>query len=401
MRETLYIRMRAADPGAPTTYCIARGDAVASFMVEQAPLEDLLKLAPGRRTVLIVSSADLRLAGVQLPARQAAKVLQAVPFALEDQLADDIETLHFALGTRQADGTWPVAAVARDAMARWIGGFSVHGVRPDAIIPDVLTLPVPADHQLSLLIDGDGVLVRSGPCSGFVCHRDDLELCLQMIDPERSRVLRTMIPRDQAFDPSALPWAQEALHGFSHPLEAMLQGLAGSPHIDLLQGEYSPRQDLLRLWRPWRLAAAMAGASVVLAAAVHGIESFRIGKELEALRAHNRQRYQEIFPSETRIVDLEAQLDQQLARVSGSSTAATLLPLMNVAAEATGAVSGLNVQSVQFRDAALYVGLSAASLQALEQLKTWFETPRAARLEVQAANSGSEGVQIRIKLTPA
>jgi general secretion pathway protein L len=392
--------MRAADPGALTTYCIARGDAMASFIVEQAPLEDLIELAAGRRTVLIAPSADVRLTSVQVPARQTAKVLQAVPFALEDQLADDIDTMHFALGARQADGSWPVAAVARACMSRWIGCFAERGLRPDAIIPDVLTLPVPPANQLSLLIDGDEVLVRSGAATGFVCHRDDLELCLQVVDPERSRVLRTMIPRDQAFDPSTLPWAQEALHGFGHPLEAMLQGLAANPHVDLLQGEYSPRQDLLRLWRPWRLAAALAGAAVVLGATAHGVQSYRIGRELEALRAQNQQRYQEIFPSETRIVDLEAQLDQQFAHMSGGPSAAALLALMNVVADATAAVAGLTVQSVQFRDAALYVGLGAGNLQALEQLKTWFETPRAARLEVQAANSGSEGVQIRIKLTP-
>ena len=99
--------------------------------------------------------------------------------------------------------------------------------------------------------------------------------------------------------------------------------------------------------------------------------------------------------------DIRDVLDQQFARLSGGSSTAGLLPLMSVVADATSAVAGLSVQTVQFRDAALYVGLSAQSLQALEQLKTWFETPRAARLEVQAANSGSEGVQIRIKLTPA
>lgn len=401
MRETLYIRMRAADPGALTAYCIARSDALASFAVEQAPIEDLVALAAGRRTVLLVPSTDVRLSSVQLPARQIAKVLQAVPFALEDQLADDIETMHFALGQRQTDGTWPVAAVARDAMARWIEGFVARGLHPDAIIPDVLTLPVPGDGQLSLLIDGDDVLVRSGLASGFACHRDDLELCLQMVDPERSRTLRMMIPRDQVFDPSTLPWAQEALHGFGHPLEAMLQGLTAGASIDLLQGDYSPRKDLQRLWRPWRAAAALAGIAVVLAAAVHGVQAFRIGKELEALRAHNQQRYQEVFPAETRIVDLEAQLDQQFTRLTTGPSAAALMPLMGVVADAIGAVAGLSVQTVQFRDAALYVALGAQDLQAVEQLKRWFETSRAARLEVQAANSGSEGVQIRIKVTPA
>jgi general secretion pathway protein L len=75
--------------------------------------------------------------------------------------------------------------------------------------------------------------------------------------------------------------------------------------------------------------------------------------------------------------------------------------LMDVVAETIGAVPGLRLEAVQYRDAALYVSLGAEGLQSLEQLKSWFESPRAARLEVQSANSGQQGVQLRIKLTPA
>lgn len=401
MRETLYIRMRAADAGAPTAYCIARADAVASFVVEEAPLETLPALAQNRRLVVLVPSADVRLTSVQLPARQVAKVLQAVPFALEDQLADDIETLHFALGARQPDGAWPVAVVARDRIERWLGFFTERGLRPDAMIPDVLALAVPYDSHFSVLVDGDEVVVRTGLDGGFVCQREDLELCLQIADPQRSHVLRAIIPRDQAFDPTTLPWTVEPLHGFGHPLEALLQGLRENQAIDLLQGEYSLRQDWLRLWRPWRVAASLAATAVLLGATLHGVQAYRLGHELDALSEANRERYQQVFPAETRIVDLEAQLDQQLARLGGSGAGPAFLPLMNLTADALAAVPGLTVQTMQFRESALYVGLSAQSLQSLEQLKAWFESSRPARLEVQSANAGSEGVQIRIKLTPA
>lgn len=401
MRETLYIHMRAAEPGAITAYCIARADAVASFVVEQAPLETVLPLAQNRRLVVLVPSADVRLTSVQLPARQTAKVLQAVPFALEDQLADDVETLHFALGTRQADGNWPVAVVARARMAQWLGFFTERGLRPDAMIPDVLALAVPYERHFSMLVDGDEIVVRTGLDGGFVCQREDLELCLQIADPERTHVLRAIVPRDQAFDPTTLPWSVEPLHGFSHPLEALLQGLREQQGIDLLQGEYSLRQDWLRLWRPWRLAAALAGAAIVLGATLHGVQAYRLGKELDALYDANRQRYAEAFPADARVVDLQAQLDRQFARLGGSGVGPAFLPLMNVTADAVAAVPGLTVQTLQYRESTLYVGLSAQSLQAVEQLKRWFESSRPARLEVQSANAGAEGVQIRIKLTPA
>lgn len=399
MRETLYIRLRAADPAALTGYCIAKPDAVASFVVEEAPLEALPAHAAGRRVVVLVPSADVRLTSVELPARQAAKVLQAAPFALEDQLADDIDTLHFALGARAADGAWPVAVVSRERIDGWLAFLTQQGLHPDALIPDVLALPVPPEQQFSLLVDGDEVIVRTGVGGGFVCQRADLELCLQIADPERQRMLRAIVPRDQDFDPSTLPWAVEALHGFAHPLQALLQNLRPEQAIDLLQGAYSRRQDWLRLWQPWRLSAVLAGLVLFAGAALHAVQAYRIGQELETQNLANAQRYQAIFPAETRIVDLQAQLDQQLARLGGGGAGPAFLGLMSVTADAMAAVPGLTLQTLQFRDSALYVGLSAQNLQALEQLKSWFASAQAARLEVQSANAGSQGVQIRLKLT--
>ncbi len=400
MRETLYIRLRAAEAAAPIAYCIARADAVSSFPVEQASLESALSHAAGRRVVALVPSADVRLTSLQLPARQISKVIQAAPFALEDQLADDVETLHFAVGSRQGDAQWPVAVIARERIEQYLAVFAQHGVRPDALIPDVLALPAPEAQQFSVLIDGNEAIVRTALNGGFVCLRQDLELCLQLADPEREHTLRIIVPRNQDFDPSTLPWRVEPLHGFSDPLEALLQHLKPNEAIDLLQGDYSARQDWLRVWRPWRAVAALLLVAGLMAAALHGVQAYRLGQELDTLRVANQHRYQQLFPAETRIVDLDAQLAQQLSRLGGKSSGAALLTLMNVTADAIAAVPGLTIQGVQFRESALYVGMSAGSLEALEQLKTWFEEPRAARLEVQSANAGDRGVQIRIRLTP-
>jgi general secretion pathway protein L len=401
VRETLYIRLGEVDPDTPVAFCIARPDAVASFVVEHASLRTLAAQAAQRRVVVLVPSADVRLTSAPIPARQSAKALQAAPFVLEDQLADDIDDLHFALGARQPGDIWPVAVVAHERMEAWLHLLSDTGLRADALIPDALALPVPDTQHFSVLIDGTQAVARTAVGAGFVCQRDDLELCLDIADPDRQRTLRLIVPRDQALDPSTLSWPHELLHGFAEPLEALLQNLRGSQPIDLLQGRYSKRQDWLRYIAPWRFAAGLAGAAFILAAANHGIQAYRLGAELQAQDAANRQRYQQIFPTETRIVDLSAQLGQQLARLSGGQGGPAFVPLMGVLAEAVGAVKGLTTQSVQYREGALYVSLGGDNLQSLDKLKTWFETSRPATLEVQSANSGSDGVQIRIKLSPA
>ncbi|HEY0916239.1 MAG TPA: type II secretion system protein GspL [Solimonas sp.] len=402
MRNTLYIRLRATDPGTDTAYCIASPQAVASFPVQHAPLETILLKAAGHRLVVLVPAADVRLTSVDVPARQAAKVLQAAPYALEDQLAEDVDTLHFALGPRQKDGRWPVAVVARARMDEWLRPFTERGLVPDLMLPDALCL-APADgERWSALAENDQVLVRNGAFSAFGCSPDDLELMLQLADPDKKSTLRIIVPRDSSPDFTRLAWPVELLPGFISPLEALLQSQRPENGIDLLQGRYSQREDLLRLWQPWKITAALLALWIGFAAIFHGVAGWHLRKQLQQQEDANVQRYQQLFPAETRILaDFAGQVEAQFRTLQGNKSGGGLLPLMQVLADALAAAPGLTLQGVQYRDGALYAALGGSSLQPLETLRAWFAQPRAASLEVQSANSGSEGAQIRIKLTPA
>lgn len=375
---------------------------MSSFVVENAPLRELAdRVAGSRRVVALVPSTDITLSQVELPVRQAAKALAAIPFSLEDQLADDIDDLHFSLGVRTADGYWPVAVVAHERMREWHALFVDCGLKVDAVVPDLLCLPIPEHGHAVVLVDGDEAIVRTGVGSGFVCMLDSLELCLDVIDPDRTLALRTMICRDTVLDPSTWTRPCEVLHGFDSPLAALLPAIKSSQPIDLLQNVYSPQQDWLRYVRPWRVAAALAALCVLLGLFYHAWSGYRLGRELTALDTANVERYQQVFPAETRIVDLSAQLQQQLSKLSGGSSGPAFFPLMQVLTETIGGVPGLETRTVQYRDGSMYVGFKGENLQTLEQLKAWFEQPRGATLEVQSANAGSDGVQIRIRLVPA
>lgn len=396
MRETLYIRLQRADADTPLEYCIARADAVASFAVAQASLSELTALAAPRRVVVLLPGAEVRLASVQVPARQAAKVLQAAPFVLEEQLADDVDALHFALGTRQTDQRWPLAIIAHERLQAYLDLLGAYQIHPQQLIPDLLALPVPEAGQISVLIDGEQALLRSAVDAGLVCLAEDLPLCLGLLDPERQRRLRLMIPRSQNFDPSRLDWPMDVLHGYASPFEALLQQLRTAPSINLLQGGYSRREHVLRHLLPWRQAALAAGLALLLGGALYATQSLHLGRELEQQQEQNIARFQQVFPDEQRIVDLSSQLNQRLAGFQSSS--GNFLQYTELLSQALLAVPGLKLQDLQFRDGALYASLAASRLEVLDPLKAWFAAGRSVAFSVDSADSGSEGVKLRVRL---
>jgi general secretion pathway protein L len=405
VRETLYIRLRQPVADALTPHAVVTTDglagAPASVYVREAPLHEVLALAAGRKLVVFAPGADIRLTQVKVPARQPAKVLQAAPFVLEDQFADDVETLHFALGPRQLDGSFPVAVASHAHMREWLAPFAERNVLPDALIPETLALPWDSGGPWTVLPEHDHLTVRTGAFSGFSCVPHDFELFLQLAEQGTPHSLRVLVPLGTEEDYTTLKRPLELLPGFKHPLEAMIRHLRMPQAINLLQGGYSQRESLDRLWRPWRFAAALCAAAFLLGVVVNSVQALRFKHAAADLQQTNEARFNQYFPAQ-RVpgLSLSTQVEQQAQMLTRGSGQDGPLPLLQQAADSLNATPGLTLNNAEYREGALFLDLSASDLQLLEKLRGWYGSHHCARLDVQSADSGEGGAKIRVKLSP-
>ena len=406
MRETLYIRLRDPAADAPAAYASVATDALglppASVFVRQAPLGQIIEQAAGRRVVVLVPGGEVRLTKVSVPARQPAKVLQAAPFVLEDQFAEDVETLHFALGPRQADGSFPVAVASHEHMQDWLAPFSARGVMPDAVVPETLALPWDEGGPWAVLPEPGLLTVRTGAFFGFSCVPDDFELFLQLAEGGTPHPLRVLVPFGSDEDYTRLPRPTELLPGFRDPLEAMVRFLRLPQAVNLLQGRYSQRESLERLWKPWRFAAGLAAAAFVLGVVVNTVQAVRFHHQAKTQQQANEQRFNELFPGQrVASLALDTQVEQQAQILRGGNGKGDLFALLQQASDSLAATPGLTLNSFEFREGALFLDLGGNDLQLLEKLRGWFAGHHGANLEVQQADAGESGVKIRVKLTAA
>ena len=117
-------------------------------------------LAQGRRTVVVLPASEVTLAEPELPpVRGAARIAQAVPFALEEQLASDIERcISPSVRAMPASSATPVAIVAR-AVARTLARpvWDAAGIQPDAAYAESSLIPVRAECAGAGARRGDAV----------------------------------------------------------------------------------------------------------------------------------------------------------------------------------------------------------------------------------------------------
>ena len=112
------------------------------------------------------------LAEALVPGGSQARALQAIPFALEEQLADDVEKLHFALGSKDRDDNYPVAIIDRSTMDTISEQCQEAGLRPTSIVPETLALPMLEaidfdEVSWTALLDEDQAVIRLNGYKGF------------------------------------------------------------------------------------------------------------------------------------------------------------------------------------------------------------------------------------------
>ncbi len=397
MTDTLYIRTAAS--GGPYSWCLHTP--VTGFgHVQVGNLPDALLLARDRRVVVFVPSTEITLTTVELPAHlhtaPQAKLLQALPYLLEDRLAEDVDTLHFAIGRRVAGTPLPVAIATAEQLQEWLKPFQDNDVTPTAIVPDVLCLPLVQKEGLtcwSVLLEGAQSIVRCGSCAGFSCETEMLSDFLSMTATPDNLHLQ-VYPVEHAESPE-LSYPIQTVASVRHGLEYMVRGYDDSHSINLMQGEFATTTGYMNRFQPWRLTAALLAGWLVLATVTHAIEYLRLRHELKGLEQTAETALRAAFPQVTQIIDLRGQAQQQLALLKRAGGSGGFMPLLQASSQALASLDGVELQEVQFREGVLHLALVAGDTQALDSVQQSFGQQSGVQLEVESANATGQGVQIR------
>lgn len=331
---------------------------------------------------VLVPGEDVLLLDLPRIAGSAAQLQQALPFAIEEQLAAPVEQQHVAWvlsGERLR-----VAVVARERMEQWLAQLREAGVEPDVMIPDTLALPPGTRSQL--LVEGERCLLRLDDTRGLALERATLGAlsaqCPQPVDA-------WLVGADRA------PLSVHTVQTTEQALPLFVGG-ARQPMLNLLQGRYAPRRRIGGAQRAWRWAAMLAMAvlsSLVLTAVV---DQRKLAAKVAAQEAEMAALYLRAVPGASN-ADNPAQQLQAVLSAQGLGEGDPALSLLSLAAPAIAADSRISLDALDFRDGRLELVLQAADVAGLDALRQRLATAGLV-VEIVASTPGSQGVQGRLRV---
>lgn len=396
MPETLYVRLNDVAPGSGQPEAAWRLDGGAP-QIQTGSLEQAAPLG-ARPLVLLVPGSHVTTHGAVLPAQNRQRMLRAAPYVLEDQLIDDVEDLHFALGDSAGSQTTPVAVVARRHMDHWLARLKEHGLVPQTVSPDYLAVPW-QEGAWTLWAEDDVVLLRTGRQQGGVLDAGTLDVMFPRLLQEAPARPARLIARGRLPDDGQGVQAlcdELGIELQRQPDQESLLQLAAAAPFDLLQGDYGRHETLGRRWRPWLPAAAVLAAWLVVHLAGLAVDYFRYSSQSQALAQQIDQIYLTTFPDARKVVDARVQMEQRLNELRRGGGGGQFIQLTESMALLAENQIGFVLQRLRYEGRELNVDLTLDDLQALDRIKQLLA--QHGNLSVQVVSASARGDKVEARL---
>lgn len=389
MAETLLVRFSRHTPENPEWL----DTSTAGNQPQSGTWRDLADAAKGKAIILLLPAPAVLLLEIELPVKSNAQLKKALPFALEDLLADDVENYHL-VWFRQPQDKLAVAAVAHEKLAAAIALFQQSDLELGGIYPESLCLPY-QQSSYSLLIDGGQAILRTGQWLGGGIETGFLPQFLGKLSEEGGdgsllHVWARQMPADLPFKCIEEP--------FSTPLQLFAQGFNTSAELNLLTGSYAPRHKGSGRLQPWLPALAIALMAVAIQVGGLLNRTWQQQAELKALETQTMDLFKQTFPEVKRIVNAKAQADQQLLELKkqGGHAGSGFMRILYRSGEFIKDNPGLRIRKLNYLNGGLQMQLSATDIGLLEQFKQQLQTYLL--VKIQSADSGANGVEAQLEI---
>ena len=388
--EQLLVRLGAnhTDPISWLVYSRTEDEIIASGELPNAEaLSSLTERAGQRSVIALAPSSEILLKWVELPPKAGRKIISAIPFMLEDELATDISQQFFAIGPKRGDEQ-AVAVVSHEKMELWQSWLSEAGLFCDTIIPDVLAVPV-TENGWSVLTLGEQLLVRQDTFKGVQGEATWLLPTLVHFTAQQESPIT--ITNYAGIDLSSLPNIEEA----QAPLELPMQVLAKEAmqsSFNLCQGDYKVKRKRSGVLNQWRVAAVLAVLALCTSLIDKGFSLYQLKAQNQALSSEISTAVKAGFPNIGTYRNVRLKLQSELAKLEQGGGSASMLIMLDQLAPAFSATD-VKPQTLRFDATRTEIRIQAQgkNFEALEQFKRTAENAGFV-VEQGAINNRDNGV---------
>ncbi len=317
------------------------------------------------RLALILPGQQISSFRTKLAAKNLNQLRSIAPYAIEDEVGADVETLHVSVGYPHSETqSYSLNVISHEELVQWKSVASDLGLTVDKVIPDYYCLPREENDISFVQLEHSKVFRYRDWGASFDTDQDD-----QIID----RVMQSAVEQyDKDEGATTRQYVDITRSDLPH-LDVMAQ-LAISENYTLLQGKYENRASVGNVGlKEWRLPLGIAAAAMIGSIGFNVFQGMAFKKEAEELKEGIGQEIRRVFPEVKRIVNPRAQL-KTLTASSGKGS--IFLQLSGLISTGVNEVDGISVEVLRFdsRRGEMQVSIVYENYEQLSQFKQKIES---------------------------
>ncbi len=369
-------------------------------------------LASKPLVVVLAPARDILMTTAQVPVGQQRYAKQALPFLVEEKLAEDIEDVHIAMGPVHKNQPVPVAVVRHFDVINWLDALYGVGLPTTWMVPEQLAVPW-RSGSTAVFLDHSGGLVRDGQWQGLGCELPNLELAVKSV-AEHGAAGQRKIELAYSEQSGLGETAQQLREGLLQELDAEISLLAYqetttevlarnvlgglSDTINLLQGGYAVKTPGLRGTLNVRKIATTFAACVALHLAFTMTAGIWFDWRADTLTADAITQYRHWFPQAQRVFNPRRQLQSKLVSEDGAGSE-LLISYIGAVASDWQQGNDLRLQSMDYEGQAgsMTLQLSAPAADSMAALQKQLQS-RGLHSELKSVSQRGDLVTGRLKL---
>lgn len=381
-----------------------------SFSKWGASLADLTPV------IMILAAENYTCQWLSLPGVNARHLNKALPFALEENLIEDVDLFHIVAAEKANKHQHKVYAVKRELLENLIESCELHHVRLEKLIPETALIPdnclVYSERHndvggqksgqwlFKLAAQSEGVVLDAMLPTVFDHEFSELEKSIELsifnTELDSPKLIKTQLESSytEAFSQIQLQLKSQT---------DLINQELNDKNINLLQGELKvaePKKDKVDVW--WQVLPVLASVWLLSFAIMFILDSSQLENKQKEVRNETVKLYKQLFPGE-RVQSLKRQIDEKLNNGKGAAVNSGFIPLLHssVSALQDGKLkAAVNWQSFRYnsRQAQLQVELTASDLALLQAYKAALEG-QGMVVEISSAVNEGQLVKGRLKIS--
>jgi general secretion pathway protein L len=376
--------------------------------VIEGELDEAHALATGRKVIVLVPGTEVHLAEPVLPVKRGAQLEQVTRYALEENLASDIDDLHFAIGKRRGDGSTPVAVVHQEKLGLWVESLNSAGITPDALYSEADVLPTEA-ASVTVVIDHGLIYLQRGSRVGAALDIQPLSEALDLVFGATDDALPDAVvylnQAEYEAQAATLDSYRDRVPGLQTrilpegPLPLFALRAVQSGGVNLLSGKYARKKSWNKALAPWRIAAMLFGVAVALHLATSGLQMWKLARIEKQLDLQIREIVAQTLPgvqvNDTR--KARQQFEAQLNSLRGAGGGAGLLSGLDALKATMEQLPDLRIDALAYRTKVFDLRVTAPNVDALARMQQ-LVNEQGLHAEIQSATPRENKVEGRLQV---